>query len=167
MDMWKLKPGNSVFSRLIIAFLIIMVPIYILGIYIYQWGLNTVKSDITKSTISQASFYLEGLENEIERIKILQYDCLNDENLNKLAIRWDIMDQYEVIEAISQLHQRLITIKNSSEYIKDISVHIYSIQRTISADSGISVLDIEKYVIFRVPYVTKGAQITAIKGVIF
>ena len=164
MNIWRPKFCNSLFSRLVITFLIIMVPIYILGIFIYQWGLNTVKSEISKSTVAQASFYLEGLENEIDRIKTLQYDCLNDVNLNKLAIRWDIMDQYDVVEAISLLHQKLITIKNSSEYIEDVSVHIHPIQKTISSESGIYDFNMERYENIRVPAGVNGAQIISYRG---
>ena len=164
MNIWRPRFYNSLFSRLVITFLIIMVPIYILGIFIYQWGLNTVKSEISKSTVAQASFYLEGLENEIERIKTLQYDCLNDVNLNKLAIRWDIMDQYDIVEAISLLHQKLITIKNSSEYIEDVSVHIYPIQETISSGSWINDFDLERYENIRVPAGLNGAQIISYEG---
>ena len=164
MQAWKFKLGNSIFSRLVLTFLIIMIPIYFLGIYIYQWGLNTVKNEISKSTIAQASFYLEGLENEIERIKILQYDCLNDENLNKLAIEWEIMEQYEIIAAMRQLQQRLITIRNSSEYIKKISIYVYPIKRTISAEMGLDDFDMEKYENIRVAYGKKGAQIISYKG---
>lgn len=41
-------------------------------------------SSTSLSAIAQASFYLEGLEKEIERITILQYDCWNDEDLINL-----------------------------------------------------------------------------------
>ena len=141
-----------------------MIPIYMLGLYIYQWGLNTVKKEIFQSTIAQSSFYLEGLENEIERIKILQYDCLNDENLNKLAVRWEIMEQHDIIESIRQLQQRLVTIRNSSEYIKNVGVDIYPIQRSISPDAGITDFDMEEYENIRVPAGVKGAQIISYKG---
>ena len=164
MSFWKSRLGNSVFVRLVITFLIIMIPIYMLGLYIYQWGLNTVKKEISQSTIAQSSFYLEGLENEIERIKILQYDCLNDENLNKLAVRWEIMDQHDIIESIRQLQQRLVTIQNSSEYIKDVSIDIYPIQRTVSSNAGITDFDMEEYENIRVPYGIKGAQIISYNG---
>ncbi len=164
MQAYKLKHINSIFSRLVLTFLIIMIPIYGLGIYIYQWGLNTVKNEISKSTIAQASFYLEGLENEIERIKILQYDCLNDENLNKLAIEWEIMDQYDIIESMRQLHQRLFTIQNSSEYIKKVSIYIDPIQRTITSEAGIETFNTEKYENMRAPFGKKGAQIISYEG---
>ena len=160
----KLRWGNSIFSRLVVTFLIIMVPIYILGIYIYNWGLHTVKSEISKSTVAQVSFYLEGLEKEIERIKILQYDCLNDEDLDKLANRWDIMAQYQTMESMRLLQQRLVTIKNSSIYIKNVSVHILPIRRTISSNTGVDAIDMERSENIRVPPGIKGAQIISYKG---
>lgn len=164
MKLAKWKLGNSIFSRLVLTFLIIMIPIYILGIYIYGWGLNTVKREISKSATAQVSFYLEGLGKEVERIKTLQYDCLNDEYLNKLAIRWEIMDQYNRIESMRQLQQRLVTIKNSSIYIKNVSVHILPILRTISSNNLVDAIKMDKYDGIRVPYGAKGAQIVNFNG---
>ncbi|HEY5583156.1 MAG TPA: histidine kinase [Ruminiclostridium sp.] len=167
MNIIKLKLRNSIFSRLVVTFLIIMIPIYMLGIYIYDWGLYTVKDEISKSAIAQVSFYLEGLEKEVERIKILQYDCLNDEYLNKLAIRWEIMNLYDITESMRQLQQRLVTIKNSSIYIKNVSAHILPIGKTISSNNGMDAIDMEKYQGIRVPSGIKGAQIISFKGGLF
>jgi two-component system sensor histidine kinase YesM len=119
----------------------------------------TVKSEISKSTVAQVSFYLEGLEKEIERIKILQYDCLNDEYLDKLANRWDIMDRYQTLESMRMLQQRLVTIKNSSIYISDVRVHILPIRRTISSNTGMDSIDLEQFYDIRVPPGINGAQI--------
>ena len=163
MNLSKFSLRRSIFSRLVLTFLIIMIPIYLLAFYIYNWGLNTVKNEIAKSTVAQVSFYLEGLEKELESMKILQYDCLNDEYLNKLAIRWEIMNIYEINESIRQLKQRLETIKNSSVYIKNVSAHIYPIQKTISANTGLEPFDNEKYEKLRVPKGVKGAQIISYK----
>lgn len=138
-----------------------------LGIYLYNWGLRTIKGEISKSTIAQVSFYLQGLEKEIERIKILQYDCLNDENLNKLAIRWEILSGYERKESMRMLGERLFTIKNSSIYIKNVSVHILPIERTISTNHGVDDIDMERYQGIRVPNNIKGAQIINFKGELY
>jgi len=163
----KVKLGNSIFSRLLITFLIIMIPIYMLSIYMYRWGSHTVKNEISKSAITQASFYLEELEKEIERIKILQYDCLNDEYLNKLAIRWEVMDIYDTMESIRQLQLRLITIKNSSTYIKNVSAHILPIRKTISSNRGMDAIDMDKYKGIRVPFGINGAQIISYEDGLF
>ncbi len=163
MNIFKAKLSNSIFSRLVITFLIIIIPIYGLAIYIYNWGLHTVKNEISKSTVAQVSFYLEGLEKEIERMKILQYDCLNDENLNKLAIRSQIMSIYETTESMRLLQQRLVTIRNSSVYIKNVSAHILPIKRTISSNSGLDDIKMEKFKEIRVPVGLGGAQIISYK----
>lgn len=167
MKILKLSFKRSIFSRLVVTFLIIMIPVYMLGIYLYNWGLRTIKGEISKSTIAQVSFYLEGLEKEIERIKILQYDCLNDEFLNKLAIRWEILSVYQRTESMRMLEQRLFTIKNSSRYIKSVSAHILPIRRTISTNHGVDDIDMERYQGVRVPNDIKGAQIINFKGGLF
>jgi len=141
-----------------------MIPIYGLAVYIYNWGLFTVKGEISKSSVAQVSFYLEGLEKEIERMKILQYDCLNDENLNKLAIRSKIMSIYEKTESIRALQQRLVSIKNSSAYIKNVSAHIPPLERTISSNSGMDNLDVEKFENIIVPQGLGGAQLISYDG---
>lgn len=164
MIIFKPKLNNSIFNRLVITFLIILIPIYGLAIYIYNWGLYTVKIEISKSTVAQVSFYLEGLEKEIERMKTLQYDCLNDENLNKLAIRSKIMSIYESTESMRLLRQRLVTIRNSSVYIKNVSIHILPISRTISSNTGLDDINIEKFREIRVPQGLGGAQIISYKG---
>ncbi|AEY65190.1 histidine kinase [Clostridium sp. BNL1100] len=165
--MVKLKIRNSIFSRLVITFLIIIIPLYGLGIYIYNSGLRTIKSEISKSTIAQASFYLESLEKEIERIKILQYDCLNDEQLNKLAIRWEIMNEYEISQTLLQLKQRLVAIKNSSIYVNDVNVHILPIEKTVSSNSGVDDIHINEYNEIFVPAGLKGAQIINYNGELY
>ncbi len=165
--MVKIKIKNSIFSRLVITFLIIIIPLYGLAIYIYSSGLRTVKSEISKSTIAQASFYLESLEKEIERIKILQYDCLNDEQLNKLAIRWEIMNEYEISQTLLQLKQRLVAIKNSSIYVNNVNVHILPIEKTVSSNSGVDDIHFDEYNGIYVPAGLKGAQIINYNGQLY
>ena len=159
-----LKLRNSIFGRLVKIFLVIMIPIYMLGIYIYYWGQNTVRQEISKSTIAQVSFYLEGLDKEIERIIILQYGCLTDDNPNKLAIRYEVLNNYEKSESMNQLQKRLVTIQNSSIYIKDVSAHIRPFGKTISSTNGVNFINAEKYRNIRVPPGITGAQIINYQG---
>jgi two-component system sensor histidine kinase YesM len=126
-----------------------------------------VKNEISKSTISQVTYYLKSVEKKIEIIKILQYDCLNDEDLNKLAVRSQIMDKYEMNESIRRLQQKLAMIDNSSDYIKDISVHILPIGKTISSENGADDISMKSFLKLRVPSGEKGAQIISYKGGLF
>ncbi len=155
---------SSIFVKLIATFLAAILVIASLGIYMYNWSLKTVKDEIFKSTTAQVTFYLEGLEAEIDRIKILQYDVLNDEDLNKLAIRYSIMDEYETMESMRKLHHRLVSIHNSNAYISNVSAHIYPIQKTISSKKSVNVLDTDKFETLRIPEGMKGAQLLMYNG---
>ena len=160
-------PGYGIFTRLIATFLIVMIPIYLLGILMYHWSLQTVKNEIEESTTAQVAFYLQRLEEEIERMKILQYDCLNDQHLQRLAIRSPVLSYYETVESMLQLQQRLITIKNSSAYILDVSVHIPAIGKTITANTAVNPFNQTHFEQIRVPADMRGAQIILFEDRLF
>ncbi len=155
---------ESVFLRLVITFLLAIIPIVLLGVWIYDWSVRTVKDEIMDSATARVSFYLKQLEEEIEHIKILQYDCLNDEYLNKLAIRYVIMDQYEYVESMRRLQQRLATIQNSSTYISNVNAHILPIEKTISPVTSVDAIDMDRFEKIRVPSGQKGAQLVEYGG---
>jgi two-component system, sensor histidine kinase YesM len=163
----KNKMKSSIFLRMFAAFLLVMIPVFALGIYIYNWGIKTVKDEILRSTSAQVDFSLQIIERETEQLKILLYDCLNDEYLNKLSILYPTMNDYEYTECLRQLQLRLKTIENSSSFAKNVSAHIMPINRTISSSSGLDDLNLEKFQTIRVPQDKKGAQFIDYGGKLF
>jgi two-component system, sensor histidine kinase YesM len=127
--LWK----KSIFKSLMISFVCILLPIYILSILIYNWGIKTLRQEISNSMVDQVSNYLNGLELEIQRIQTLQHDCFSDDNLNRLAAIPEYMNDIEKMQSILRLQQRLSAIKNSSEYIYDVFVFIPAVDKKISA----------------------------------
>lgn len=136
---------NTIFLRLLVTFLLIMLPIQAFAVYLYHWNVQTASSDITKTATAQAAFYLNDLENEIERMKLLQYSLLEDDNLNELVLAWEAMATISRTENMNALIKRLYTVQNSSNYIKNVSVHIEVIGRTISADDGVREFRADRY----------------------
>jgi two-component system, sensor histidine kinase YesM len=157
---WK----NTIFRRLVVTFLLIMLPIYFIGIYIYNWGFHAINDDITKSMTAQVSFYLEKLGSEIERIKILQHDCLTDDNLNNLVFIPDSMSYYDKLYAAKQLQSRLNAISNSSNYIMDVKVSIPALNYMISANQGVNVYDDKRRDIMNSPIISSHSQMVYWKG---
>jgi two-component system sensor histidine kinase YesM len=155
---------NTIFIRLIATFMLIMVPIILLGIYIYHWSIRTASEDISKTAISQISFYLNDLENEIDRMKLLQYGVLEDTDLNKLAITWETMGNIERMEKINSVLNRIITVQNSSNYILNVSAHIRPIAKSISALNGVGEFDEERYEAIRAIFGRQGTQLIEWKG---
>ena len=128
----KFPIKNSIFVKLIIFFLIILIPIYFVGFNIYSWGIATVREEISNSTSSQVSYYLTSLENEIKRAQTLLNDCLNDRDINMLANAEGIMSNYERDQAILRVEEKLNSVSSSSDYIKNISANIPRIGLSIS-----------------------------------
>jgi len=122
---------NSIFTRLVIVFLLVMITFYILGIQIFSWSKDMLSREIFNSMQSQVTFYLNNLDSDIQRIKELEYDCFNDEDLNQLAYAAGFMSDFEKTKAILRLQQRITSIKSSSVYIRNVSIYIPSISRII------------------------------------
>jgi two-component system sensor histidine kinase YesM len=165
--MWNKNLHQTIFGRLLRTFLIIIIPIYLLGIFMNRWGVEAIKNEIAESMSSQVVFYLEDIENDIRSMKMLQYDCLGDENINRLAILSEIMNLYESQQRMLQLQKRLLTIRNSSDYIEDVTAHIEPISKTISANSGIIDLDKEEYENIRISEDIEGAQFIVYEGALY
>ena len=138
-------PTHSIISRLLLSFIVITMPIYLLGIGLYSWAQGIVKNEITNSALSNVTSYLSDLENEFLRIKSLQNDCVIDQNLNMISYRYEVLSNYDWTMAIIGLGHRLRAIKESSTYIDDICVYIKPINRMISAIRGFNTMDGEYY----------------------
>lgn len=158
---------NTIFLRLIITFLLIMLPIMAFGAYLYHWIVVTAREDITKTATSQLSFYMTDLENEIERMKLLEYSLLDDDNLNKLALTWERMETIDRTDSMNELIKRLFTVQNSSMYIENVSVHISTIGRTISANEGVRDIQDQRYHEIRSVFGGPGSQIIEWKKGLF
>ena len=121
---WK----NSIFTRLIITFIIIMGPIFILSIGIFKWSDSRLSEEILKSVNSQISYYMNDFDNDITRIKKLQFDLTQDEDLNKIANEFELMDNFERTKTVLRIQRRLTAIKSSSAYIENVRVLVPSIK---------------------------------------
>jgi len=113
----------------------------LLGLYLYNWSYNNSNHQISRNTVVQLTSYLEDLNREIEWMEIQQFDILQENELRKMALTWKIMDNVEKKSSMSYMLHRLTSVKNSSPYIKDIYIHIRSIDKTISASNAVQAFD--------------------------
>ncbi|THF74070.1 HAMP domain-containing protein [Cohnella fermenti] len=128
---------KSLFFKLVITYLIVILPLILLGLYLYNWSYKNASQDLSRATLAQLSNYLKDLNREIDWMEIQQYDILEDNDVNRLAVTWELMDNVDRRETLNDLVHRLTTFKGSSAYIKDISVHIRPIRKTISASNAV------------------------------
>lgn len=136
---------NSIFARLIMTYLVFVIPLILLGVYLYHWSYDTASQEISLSTERRLSQYATELNREIEWMELQQFDIAEDRKLNRLAILWNNMDQIEKREILNYLSERLASFKNSSVYIKNVYVHIPTVNKSISAVQGIDEFNSTSY----------------------
>ncbi len=136
---------NTIFVRLLTTYFFIILPIIFLGVYLYNWSYQNASDEISRNMKAQLTAYLDDLNREIEWMEIQQYDLLQDGDLNKMALMWDQMNSVTRKASLNDLLPRLVSIKNSSSFIKDVDVHVRSIDKTITAMTGINPFEADRY----------------------
>ncbi|MFC5404263.1 sensor histidine kinase [Cohnella soli] len=132
----KQKIDNiPIFPKLMLTFLIIMMPLFTLSLVLNELGKKEVKSQISNSITMNIHYYFMSLEKELERIIRTQQEFVNDENLLQLSNSLTIMSNYQRTKAINDLRDKLKALKESSIYIKDINVYVKSLNGTISTSN--------------------------------
>jgi two-component system sensor histidine kinase YesM len=131
----KLK--GSVFYRIIFIFIGLMIPLYVLGTMLYLLSTSLLREEISNNMSSQMDFYLDYMDNEIMRIRTMQIEFMNDEDLNYLANANSIMWDYEKTMTEQRVERRLLLFKYNSDYIQKAVVHIPEMGNTISTDEGL------------------------------
>lgn len=127
--------SQSVFIRIMLIFFVAMIPIVSLSYYVYFYGSNLTNKEIAKSFSVKSEYVIESLEKEVDRINYLLYNCMRDKDLNDLSALPD-MDAFEKYLAVQRLTERIVTIKDSSLLLRDVTVSIRSLGYHLSAESG-------------------------------
>lgn len=127
---------GSIFVRIILIFIGMMVPLYLLGWALYSMSTATLREEIIGNLSAQMNFNLNNLENEITRIRGMQFEFMNDEDLNYLANANSIMWSYEKTMTERRVERRILLFKYGSKYIQQVNVHIPNMGNTISSQEG-------------------------------
>ncbi|WP_418037987.1 sensor histidine kinase [Paenibacillus xylanilyticus] len=151
---------NSIFARLIMTYLAFVIPLILLGVYLYHWSYDTASQEISLSTDRRLNQFAMELNREIEWMELQQFDIAEDRKLNRLAILWNMMDQVERRETLNYLSERLAAFKNSSAYIRNVYVHIPSVNKSVSAVQGIDDFNQESFSYFSSTREEKGIRFT-------
>jgi two-component system, sensor histidine kinase YesM len=135
----------SIFMKLVLTLMLVVVPLYTLSLVMNNSGSDTVREEISKSTMSRVQFYMHLLEVEFSRIIRLQQEYVNDEDLGKLAVAADAMSDIERMMANLHLERRLLLLRDSSPYIRNASLLIPNIDRTLSSNESIGTMSQVEY----------------------
>jgi len=135
--MLKIKWYKTTFFRFVILFCILFIPLILMAIFMYQKALSYIEQYTMDSEKNRGLEYLLNLEDEVERIKMTQMDMLRDEDIWQLSLHPYTNTGYADLLAIRRIQQRLRSSMLGSSFIEDFRAHIYPMQKTISAISGL------------------------------
>ncbi|WP_217593528.1 sensor histidine kinase [Cohnella sp. GbtcB17] len=128
----------TIFPKLIIAFLLVVAPIYGIGLGMNQMSEKSVREELSKSLNSRVDFYLNLLEVENEQARGLLQQYVVDKDIQHAAFISNMMTIGEWTETVQRIQDKLQLIKSSNRYIKSVSAHILTLKRTISSDETIT-----------------------------
>lgn len=128
---------NSIFTRMVIIYLIFVIPIILLGIYLYSWSYHNASQEISRAQEAQLASYLDNLEHEIAWLELQMFDIMEDNEIHRAAVTWSLLSNVERKNSLIYVQQRLVSIKNSSSLIKDVYVHMRPADQSVSAVTGI------------------------------
>ncbi|MBW7454741.1 sensor histidine kinase [Paenibacillus sepulcri] len=137
MNIWNRMTSLSIYPKLVLTFLVILSPMYLISWRMNDAGSGTVEKEITQSLLSRTSLYVNMLEFDLSRVISLLQEYVNDEDLLKLSSSAEVMSEIEKMQAQLGLKKRLDILKRSSKFVENASAFIPSMNRTVSANDNI------------------------------
>jgi two-component system sensor histidine kinase YesM len=136
---WLLSRLTSlqILPKLVLTFLLVLSPLYIISLKMNESGLNNVKNEIAKSLSSRVNLYMDILDTDFDRTIRLLQEYVNDEDLLKLSSSSEVMSDIEKTQAVLRLKNRLDLFKKTSKFIGNVSAFIPALDRTVSANANV------------------------------
>jgi two-component system sensor histidine kinase YesM len=144
------KKNKSIFSAILVAFMLVVMPVYAAGYLVYQWGITRLRNEMALSQSVQTRYYMEKFHSDIQRTIKQQSSMSNDRDVIMLsAFGEDFTGEnnpsVETVFAIKRIQARLTTIMDSNDIIENVTIHIPSINKSIHSIGSISDLTPEAY----------------------
>ena len=139
------KRNVSIFSKIVLIFLLVIIPLYVISLMINNKGRESVRHELSESLQARLQFYMDTFESEMQRMMQLQNEFIVDKDVQRINFTASAMDHYELSQRILQIQSKLRLIKSTSSYIKNVSVYIPEIDRMISSNESINILPRDEY----------------------
>jgi len=124
---------HSIYTKLVVTFLLVIVPLYVVSLQINQSDARSVRDGIGSSLRSQVHFYMNSLELEFDQVIRFQQELATHTQLDMLSNASAIMTTEEKRKAILEVQQQLIQLKFSSKYIENTKAYVPELGGVITA----------------------------------
>lgn len=127
----KARGRILIYQKVFLLFVALILPVYLIGIRVILLGMKRIREEISRSLRSKIEFYARHLEAEISHIKTQQLQFINERDLQDVSFLSPVLNRYEEVSMINRIQDCLVTMKNSSAYIKDAGVFVSSLNKTL------------------------------------
>ncbi len=143
--MAKTRLRQSIFGILLTVFLLVVLPIYLAGFLVYDWGIRQVKSEISRSIEAKNRSVIEAMDSSFRATRNHLSSLLNNRDVRLLAVSGGGMPEIERVFLIRQIqdHLRLFLVSNPN--VASITLHVPEIGRSIAVLGGVTVLSEQRY----------------------
>lgn len=129
---------NSIIVKLIFAFLLVILPLYMLSIWSTFNSSGQMRGEIDRSNESVLLFHYANLQFELERMVDLISEYSIDRELSDFYTLSPIMSRYEVSKRLNDIMLKLRQMKSSSPYIEDVLYYLPGLDKRVSIVGGIT-----------------------------
>ncbi|WP_188988091.1 sensor histidine kinase [Paenibacillus nasutitermitis] len=125
----------NILSKLVVSFLLVVIPIYGISLYMNQSAEESLRSELSQSVVSRLHFYVSSIETEMQRLMKLNQALIFDDEFQKIRTIAHAMDDFTRAQTILSVKNKLDLLKTSSPYVEEVKVFIPSLGRGIFANS--------------------------------
>ncbi|CAI6067538.1 sensor histidine kinase [Cohnella sp. JJ-181] len=125
----------TIYPKLVLSFLLMIIPIYLSSLFMNQSGHDVVKKQISASMASRVHFYLTSLETELARLRRLEMEYVSDDDLLSLGTAAARMNDFERSRTILAVKSKLYLLKSSSPFVENVKLYIPALGRSVMANN--------------------------------
>ncbi|MBB3114498.1 two-component system sensor histidine kinase YesM [Paenibacillus phyllosphaerae] len=139
----ELFASMRIIPKLVLTFLLVLIPLYAIGLLMNESGSRNIKQEIASSLSSRSNLYMEIVDNDLYRVHQLLRQYVNDEDLQNLSVKAEIMSDFERTQAALRLKRRLDLLKQSSGFVANVTAMIPLMNRSLSSNDN-SILELDR-----------------------
>ncbi|MFB5678880.1 sensor histidine kinase [Paenibacillus terreus] len=131
------KMGSlPILPKIAITFLLVVTPLFYLGLEMNDSGSDIVRQEIVNSLSSRVELFTDMLDGDFDRIIKLLQEYVNDDDLMKLSTSSEIMPDIERTQAVLRLKHQMDLLKRSSDLAINATAFIPMMNRSVDSNTN-------------------------------
>lgn len=143
MQIIKKLGSLPILPKIALTFLMVLTPLFYLGLQMNEVGSDLVRDEIADSLSSRVELYMDILDGDFDRTIRQLREYINDEDLLKLSTTSEIMPAIERTRSVLRLKHQMDLLSQSSVFIKNAVAFIPMMDRSVASNSN-SIIDFDE-----------------------